>query len=253
MNEIDIRFYEELNDFLPQERRKVTFHHRFNGNPSVKHVIESLGVPHVEVDLVLINGISVDFSCRLRDGDRVSVYPMFESLDIRPLQRLRSEPLRVVRFIADSHLGRLARHLRLLGFDTLWEVDYSDPEIVDLAEREKRIILTCDREMLKNGRVTHGYWIRSANPEAQLKEVLVRFDIRNPQTLFTRCLECNTPLETVNKEDIDYRLEPLTRKYYSDFRHCRDCDRIYWKGSHYERLLKFAEDMLASLSPPSVR
>jgi len=238
MNLAHFRFYEELNEFLPAEKRKVSFTYEFSGKPSVKDAIEALGVPHVEVDLVLVNGDSVDFSYGLKDGDNVSVYPVFEGLDITPVIRLRDKPLREVKFILDAHLGRLAKYLRLCGFDTLFNGNYTDPEIVDIAEKEKRIILTRDRGILKNKRVTHGYWIRSQKHDEQLKEVLTRFDLKGQVRLFTRCIRCNTLLEEVRKEDITDRLQEKTKRYYSEFKRCPGCDRIYWEGSHYENMTK---------------
>lgn len=230
------RFYEELNEFLPADKRKVSFTHEFTGKPSVKDVIEALGVPHVEVDLVLVNGESVDFSYNLKNGDNISVYPVFEGLDITPLIRLRGKPLREVRFILDVHLGRLAKYLRVCGFDTYLNSNYTDPEIVDIAEKEKRIILTRDRGILKYNRVTHGYWIRSQNHKEQLKEVLTRFDLRNQIRFFTRCTICNIYLEEVRKEDIEDRLREKTRRYYTEFKRCPSCNRIFWGGSHYEKM-----------------
>ena len=238
------RFYEELNDFLPSKRRKISLDHEFSGSPSVKDSIEALGVPHVEVDLVVVNGMSVDFKYHLKDGDNVSVYPVFESLDITPLIRLREKPLRVTKFILDSHLGWLAKYMRICGFDTLFDNNYSDPEIVGIAESEKRIILTRDRELLKNNRVTHGYWIRSVKNDNQLKEVLRRFDLYRQVSLFTRCLKCNTVLEEVNKEEIEDKLKPGTRKHFSTFKRCPVCKRIYWNGTHYDRMKKFVESFL---------
>src|SRR3989338_9144205 len=116
MSRAHFRFYEELNDFLPPERRKTTFTREFRNRASVKDMIEALGVPHTEVDLILVNGASVDFSYLVQDGDRISVYPMFESFDIRPLVHLRPRPLREPKFVLDTHLGKLAVYLRLLGF-----------------------------------------------------------------------------------------------------------------------------------------
>jgi len=124
VSQCSIRFYEELNDFLPLERRKVDFSHEFQRRASIKDLIEALGVPHTEVDLILVNGASVDFSYIVRDGDRISVYPMFEAFDIQTVSRVRPQPLRVIRFVLDVHLGKLARYLRLLGFDTLYRNDY---------------------------------------------------------------------------------------------------------------------------------
>ncbi len=238
MNLAHFRFYEELNEFLPAEKRKVSFTYEFSGKPSVKDAIEALGVPHVEVDLVLVNGDSVDFLYNLNDGDNVSVYPVFEGLDITPVIRLRDKPLREVKFILDAHLGRLAKYLRLCGFDTLFNGNYTDPEIVDIAEKEKRIILTRDRGILKNKRVTHGYWIRSQKYDEQLKEVLIRFDLKNQVRFFSRCIICNTPLEDVKRKDITDRLQGKTKRYYSEFKRCPGCDRVYWEGSHYENMTK---------------
>lgn len=150
------RFYEELNDFLPAERRRQAFACECARAATVKHMIEALGVPHTEVELVLVNGESVDFARQLADGDRVAVYPRFESLDITPLLRVRARPLRVLRFIADAHLGGLARLLRMSGFDTLYDNDFEDGQIAALAAAEQRIVLTRDRELLKRRIVSHG-------------------------------------------------------------------------------------------------
>src|SRR4030095_6880135 len=149
MPECDFRFYEELNDFLPSARRKRTFAYRFQGSPAVKDAIEALGVPHTEVDLVLVDGASVRFSHRLRGGERVAIYPVFERLDIAPLVRLRPAPLRTPRFVADVHLGTLARGLRLLGFDTLYDRTAQDPELVRRSVAERRGFLTQDVGVLQ--------------------------------------------------------------------------------------------------------
>lgn len=153
------RFYEELNDFLAPEHRRCEFETRCARAATVKHMIEALGVPHTEVELVLVNGESVGFDRLLRDGDRVSVYPRFETFDITPLLRVRPQPLRQTRFIAVAHLGGLAHLLRLTGFDTLYDNGYDDPEIVAIAEREGRIALTRDRELLKRRTLTHGCFV----------------------------------------------------------------------------------------------
>ncbi len=105
----EFRFYEELNDYLPPEQRKRTIAREITGTPSVKDAIESLGVPHTEIDLILVDGRSVRFDRRLRGGERIAVYPEFERFDISPLHRLRPKPLREPRFVADVHLGTLAR------------------------------------------------------------------------------------------------------------------------------------------------
>jgi len=230
------RFYEELNDFLSLEKRKKFFPYSFNGNPSVKDAIEALRVPHVEVDLILVNSLSVNFSYKLQNEDSVSVYPVFESFDITSVTHLREKPLRDMKFILDVHLGKLTKYLRLCGLDTYYKTDCNDQEIISLAVSNKRVILTRDLELLKNKQVTHGYWIRSQHLDEQLKEVFLRFDMINQIRLFTRCMVCNGTLEDVSKKDILFRLLPGTRQYYQKFKKCPDCDRIYWDGSHYKRM-----------------
>ena len=237
------RFYEELNDFLPHAKVKVAFAYPFNGSPSVKDAVEALGVPHVEVDLILANGLSVDFAYRLQDDDYVSVYPTFETLDISGITRLREKPLRHPRFILDVHLGKLARYLRMLGFDTIYRNDYSDAEIIHLALAEHRIILTRDVGLLMVKTVTHGYWVRRQKPREQVKEVMGRFDLYSQIDPFSRCISCNGMLMEVPKESILDRLEPLTKKCFSQFYQCRDCGRIFWEGSHYERMQHFIKNL----------
>jgi uncharacterized protein with PIN domain len=230
----EFRFYEELNDFLPPERRKQTTLYRFKGHPGIKDAIEAQGVPHTEVDLILVGGESVGFDYRLQPDDRVAVYPVFESFDISPLVQLREKPLRQSAFVLDVNLGKLARRLRLLGFDAAYRNDYHDAEIADLAEAEKRIVLTRDRRLLHAKRITHGYWVRSVIADAQVQEVLKRFDLYRQIRPFHRCLVCNGLLDQVAKADVLDRLEPKTKRYYETFHRCRGCDRIYWQGSHVE-------------------
>ncbi len=243
MNLAWFRFYEELNDFVHVSRRKQFFSHAFNGNPSVKDAIESLGVPHVEVDMILVNGVSVNFGFKLKNGDHVSVYPVFESLDISDVQHLRPKPLRDVRFVADVHLGRLAKYLRLLGFDTVYDRDLEDSKIISISLSQNRIILTRDKGILKNRRITHGYWIRSADPRKQLAEIVSKFDLWKLFNPFARCLECNSLIINVPKEEISARLLPKTKKYFDVFQICPDCGRIYWEGSHFEKMKSFIETL----------
>ncbi len=230
------RFYEELNDFLSPDRRKHAFVHPFTGTPSVKDVIEALGVPHTEVDLILVDGRSVGFDHRLRGGERVAVYPVFEALDISPLNRLRPVPLRRTRFILDVHLGKLARYLRLMGFDALYRNDYDDSTIIGLARTEHRIILTRDRGLLKHGSVTHGYWLRNTEPRSQLLEIVRAFDLRRSARPFSRCLQCNVLLESVDKGTILADLPPRVRQACESFARCPGCQKLYWPGTHYQQM-----------------
>lgn len=248
MNRAWFRFYEELNDFLPPQKQKKALPYVFYGTPSVKDAIEAIGIPHVEIDLILINGISVDFSCKLNHEDQISVYPVFEALDITPLVRLRDRPLRETRFILDVHLGKLAKYLRLCGFDTFYRKNLNDFEIIELSILEKRIILTRDVGLLKNKKVTHGYWIRSQYLTEQLREVFKRFDLSRQILPFTRCMECNGLLTPVSKNDIIDRLHPATIKFYNYFLMCRDCNRIYWEGSHFESMNKFIDRLIKDVN-----
>ena len=243
------RFYAELNDLLPQARRGVTFPHEFHGRPSVKDVIESLGVPHTEIDLILADGESVDFSWIVRDGSRVSVYPVFESIDIAPLARVRPAPLREVRLVLDVHLGRLARYLRMLGFDARWRNDERDEEIARVASAEHRIVLTRDAGLLKRRIVTHGYRVREADPRRQLAEVSHRLDLFGSIAPFRRCLCCNALLETVRKEDVAGELPPRVRERHDAFRRCPSCRRVYWAGTHHQHMERLIADLLADSRP----
>ena len=238
------RFYAELNDFLPGHRQQVRFAHRFELGGPVKDMIESLGPPHTEVDLILANGESVDFAHRVRDGDEISVYPVFESFDIASLVRVRPSPLRETRFVLDTHLGKLARYLRMLGFDALYRNDYQDEELACVSSGQQRILLTRDRGLLKRSMVTHGYCVRSSNPREQLDEVFRRFDLYRSAAPFTRCLRCNGMLAPVQKKEIDDRLQPRTRRYHDTFHICRACDTVYWKGSHHRDMIRFVEEVL---------
>jgi hypothetical protein len=244
MAQVQLRFYEELNDFLPPALRKTTITYELTRRASVKDVIESFGVPHTEIELILANGRSVDFSYIVQAGDRISVYPMFEALDISPLIRLREKPLREPRFIIDANLGRLARYLRLLGFDTLYRNNYPDQEIARIAQQDRRIVLTRDRALLQHKSITHGYFVRSDKPREQVKEILARLDLYDHVHPFTRCLRCNGEMENVEKHAVDHQLQPRTRQYYDRFRRCTACGQAYWKGSHFEKMERLCEEFL---------
>ena len=234
---INIRFYEELNDFLPENKRKVTFKQSLFTGQTVKDIVEALGVPHTEIDLILVNGTSVTFNYKPANGDNISVYPVFESFDISNVTHLRPKPLRDTKFIADAHLGKLARNLRMYGFDTQYENSFSDSEIIRISSGEKRIILTRDKGILKTGRVTHGYFVRSENPDEQLSEVISYFQLSGKIKPLVRCLECNGIIEKVKKQEIIHLLEPKTEKYFNEFYRCSVCKKVYWKGSHYDKMM----------------
>jgi len=249
VREVQIRFYAELNDFLDSEKRTRAFRHNFLGNVSVKDMIEGLGAPHTEVDLILANGESVGFDYRVQDNDRISVYPVFETIDIAPLLKVRSEPLRTVSFVLDIHLGKLCRYLRILGFDVLWENYLCDEELSRIS-RSGRILLTRDRGLLKRKIVTHGYCVRQSNPRAQVLEVIRRFDLAERIRPFTRCIRCNACVNSVAKQQIEHRLSERTRRYYEKFSICPGCDRIYWEGSHHVALKRMVASIEEEIKKP---
>jgi uncharacterized protein with PIN domain len=262
LSEATLRFYGALVDFLPreprhqresenvnwarwpQERGAVVAVYIFDRPVSVKDAIESIGVPHPEIDLVLANGVPVDFSYRLQAGDRIAVYPLFRSIDILPVSLVRPPQLDALRFVLDCHLGRLAAYLRLAGFDTDYRppaANEDDGTLAEISGREDRILLTRDVALLKRLMVRYGYWVRETNPRRQLAEVAARFDIGARARPFTRCLRCNTSIEPVRKETVLDLLPRRTRLHYDEFLRCSGCGRIYWKGAHYAHLRRVLE------------
>jgi len=230
------RFYAELNDFLPLDCRQRDVTYSFHVAPSVKDAIESLGIPHVEVDIILVNGTSVGFEHRVAPHDRIAVYPVFESLDVTPLVHLLGRPLRQPAFVADVHLQKLVRLLRLTGFDVSYKNDADDPELVEASLREGRILLTRDRALLRHGRLTHGYWVRSIMPAEQACEVVRRFDLVRQAKPFSRCTSCNGVLRRVDKAAVFERIPPKTAAWLDEYFECADCEKLYWRGTHHARL-----------------
>jgi uncharacterized protein with PIN domain len=227
----EFRFRGELNDFLSLDRRHRRFRRRVEEHSTIKDTIESLGVPHTEIGRVLVNGKQVGLESRIRDGDVV---------DVNPGGPLVGPP----RFVLDTHLGRLARYLRMLGLDTLYRNDYQDDELARISSGDDRILLTRDIGLLKRSIVRRGYWVRADGSEAQLAEVVRRFDLAGAISPFGRCLRCNGQLEPIAREVVEDRLPLRTRREQVDFRRCQTCGGIYWKGSHYVRMRRLIERML---------
>jgi uncharacterized protein len=240
---VSVRFYAELNDFIRPAQRQKQFDFSFKGQMTVKGAIESLGVPHSAVDLVLVNGNPVGFSCLLKQGDYISVYPEFEALDVSGISKNRKKPLRTSRFILDAHLGKLAKKLRMLGFDSLFAREIIDSEIITRACTEKRIILTRDRDLLKSEKVDHGYYIRATDTERQLKEVILKFDLWSQFDPLTRCLVCNGDLEKADISEVSGQINQETATIYNEFFRCSSCKKIYWEGSHYESMKEYIENL----------
>ena len=245
MLSVSFRFYGELNDFLAVAHRQATLVCGLESTASVKDLVEALGVPHPEIDLLVVNGRTVDFGCRVRDGDRVAVYPPFRAFDLDADARLGPPPQAEPRFVADVHLGRLAAYLRLAGFDTAYRNDYPDHELVAISAAEDRTLLTRDVGALKHRIVRRGYFVRTTRPAWQLVELLRRFDLVTRAAPFTRCLRCNDALLVVAKDQVEDLLPPRTRDDYREFSRCPGCARIYWEGSHYTQMRLFLERAFA--------
>lgn len=246
MIKVFVRFYEELNDFIKADWRKQQIERCLGHRTTVKDLIESFGVPHTEVDLILVNGVSVDFAQRVDDSDKISIYPVFESFDISEVTRLQKRPLRDLRFIADCHLGKLARKMRLLGLDVEFRNDIDDEELAAAVVNDRKVLLSRDRRLLMRRVIDRGQLIRSQNPDEQLAEVIKRFDLGRQLQPFTRCARCNGILERVEKAAVLPLLEPKTKLYFEDFFQCRSCRQVYWPGSHLaaikELVMKYTSD-----------
>ncbi|MBW1733965.1 MAG: Mut7-C ubiquitin/RNAse domain-containing protein [Deltaproteobacteria bacterium] len=238
------RFYEELNDLLPPEHRKRDFQVSFKGRESVKDMIEALRVPHTEVDLILVNGESVDFGYIVEDRDRISVYPAFEFLNIKGLTRLRQVPLRQTRFIADVNIGDVVRYMRALGLDVYFDRSLSPRDIIRISRLENRTILSRSRKLLMFRDVTHGILIRPGTTIQQVKSVVDYLSLRDVIKPFSRCFLCNNLLARVAKEKILDRIPPKTREFCDEYSHCGICDRIYWKGTHHAAISRVLDQIL---------
>ena len=240
---IRLKFHGDLPFFLRSKTRRETVERVLWEKASVKDVIESCGVPHPEVDLILVDCQPIDFHYTFRaDGD-VDIYPVGLLPTYFPKNRLQVS--NSMEFVADGHLGKLARDLRLLGFDTAYDRDADDRQLLATMKESNRALLTRDRRLLMHAIVQHGYYLRSQNPINQTIEVLRRFDLFSAIAPFTRCLRCNAPLQKVKKTDVIQKLEPLTKIYYEQFRRCMGCGQIYWAGSHFSKLQKRLEEIHA--------
>ena len=230
---VRLTFQGDLAFFLKSKTPRIE--RQLSERTSIKDIIEACGVPHTEVDLILVNDQPVDFAAILTQDVGVDVYPPNETRSLLfPENRLQVR--HIEKFVADGHLGKLVRDLRLLGIDVAYDRDAEDRQLLNVAQADNRAILTRDRRLLMHASVRHGYYLRSQNPLEQTVEVLRRFDLFSALTPFTRCLHCNAPLKQVAKTEVLEQLEPLTKIYYEQFRRCTGCGQIYWSGSHFEKL-----------------
>lgn len=235
---IRCRFYGALNRFLAPGHRYRAFSYAVKGIPAIKDTLEALGVPHTEIDCIVVNGRCVKFFYQIRGGEDIRVYPDAGPVNLKKIIRMKPKPPANSKFVLDVHLGKLARHLRLLGFDVIYQKDMEDASIVHLGRRTGRIILTRDIALLKNKIVRHGYFVRATDPKKQIREIVRQFALAGKTRPFRLCLVCNGRIRRVAKSKIASRLPPLTREHYTRFYHCPHCDKIYWQGAHYKQLLK---------------
>ena len=238
---VRLRFHGDLNVFLGSKAGHAGIERLLAEKTSIKDIIESCGVPHPEVDFILVDDQSVGFDHTVTDDAKVEVLPVENRATARTEKRLQT--VGIARFVADGHLGSLTCNLRLLGFDVAYLKGADDSQLLAVMARENRALLTRDRRLLMHAIVQHGYWPRSQNADEQTIEVIRRFDLSELIAPFTRCLRCNAPLEAVAKADIIDKLEPLTKIYYDQFRGCPDCKQIYWPGSHFPKLQKRIEEI----------
>ena len=231
---VRLHFHGDLKVFLGSKAGNKVIERRLVEKSSIKDIIESCGVPHPEVDLILINKQTVGFDHTLASDAEVEVFPVHNRGTVHAEKGLQT--IDISSFVADGHLGGLTRNLRLLGFDVAYSQNADDRQLLEVMTRENRALLTRDRRLLMHAIVQHGYWPRSQNPDEQTIEIICRFNLSESIAPFTRCLECNTPLEAAAKADIIDKLEPLTKIYYDQFRRCPGCKQIYWPGSHFPKL-----------------
>ncbi|MDF1546521.1 MAG: Mut7-C RNAse domain-containing protein [Bacteroidales bacterium] len=231
------QFMYELNDFLQKKNRNQSITYVYKEAPSIKDAIEAIGIPHPEVAIILANNQSVSFDYKINNLDEIKVFPYYHKMDIQDIVSIK--PLGKARFILDVHLGGLARYLRMAGFDVLYNnEDWGDKYIADRGGKEKRIVLTRDVGLLKRSSVVFGYYLRKKDSYEQFKEVTERYRLNAHFDPFTRCIRCNGAIEKVSKTEIIDKLEPGTIEEYNEFWQCIGCKQIYWKGSHYNRMLE---------------
>ncbi|MBM9614834.1 hypothetical protein JWJ90_11115 [Desulfobulbus rhabdoformis] len=212
---------------------------------SIKDVIEAFGVPHTEIGGILCNGNAVDFSHRVQDEQHFTLQAIHPPWEIHKTTLLRPAYVGDFRFLVDKNIGKLAGYLRMAGFDTLYDPDWNETDMGERVQEELRIVLTRNLDLLKRKQVVFGHCLRNDVPEQQLQEILSLFAINSLPHRFSRCMRCNHLLDPVAKQDILPRLEPLTKRYFEVFKICPHCDKIYWQGSHTDKMM----DLLNRLDP----
>ena len=234
---VSVRCYAELNDLLPLNWRFVTFPLSLPPNTFVQDIAQTIGIPFDRIDLILVNNQPVCLSSCLKENDRVAFYPVFENFDITSLTKVRDHPLREPKFILDVHLGKLAHHLRMLGFDTLYQNNWTKESMLTISRNEHRVLLSKSKSLLSTEPLTHAHLIKSSVPRDRLLEVLDWFDLYSMASPFTRCITCNSKLQAVAKETVLPQIPQKVQGWCNEYHVCSSCKRIYWKGTHYEKMI----------------
>jgi uncharacterized protein len=227
------RFDAGLLPLLQRANDGGEFDYAFSGPQSAKHLIESVGIPHTEIGGIHARLEPVDPGYLVRDGDTIEVF----AYDANPDTPI--EPC----FVLDGHLGRLNAYMRMLGSDCFYQNDYDDSALLRISLTEDRILLTRDRRLLMHKALRRGYLVRSPEPQHQLGEVVRHYGLQRWIRPFQRCLRCNHLLQPVEKESVLDRLEPRTKLYFDEFHICPACKQIYWKGSHFDKMVKILSSL----------
>ena len=232
--EYTVEFHGTLVFFTGSAKEK----HILSRTAPMKDIVEALGVPHTEIGMITSLGTAKDLWYIPEDKDWIHVYPVEPPLNVTIPTLLRPDPFPRVRFVADVNVGKLAKLMRLLGFDTAYENGWSDPDIAERAFKEQRIVLTKDRDLLKRKIISYGRLVRSIKPWDQLAEIVHFFGLEKRISPFRICTLCNRTLVRVRKEEVIQELEPLTRIFFNEFTRCPGCGKVYWAGTHHERILE---------------
>ncbi|MFC1744959.1 Mut7-C RNAse domain-containing protein [Candidatus Riflebacteria bacterium] len=239
-----LRFYGELNYFLPDSVWHRPFYYSFYENPTFSDLMDSFKIPPEKIGLLLLDGEVVELSCPLKEGSRATFYPRFQNIDISEEISASKKPVVSPRFILPLNLGKLTKYLRMLGFDSICEPDFIPGKVDVLAMQEGRVLLSRSKKFAARKLYAECYVVKSEQPAIQVREVVNRFNLMPLVKYFQRCLKCNSPLKVMEKSEIYSRLLPYIRKNFNLFFICPGCDRVYWMGTHYKKMKEKIETIL---------
>lgn len=236
-------------DLIPLLRKKQTnpIIYPLTRRASIKDIIESCGVPHTEIGGIALGKLDIDFDY-IPDADCIiDIFSVTTATMHSPAGELLRPPPGKLHFMVDVNVAKLVPLLRMSGVSAdLLPVKYirEAARVASLVNQKQCILLTRNRDLLKIREFVHGRLLRSQQPIVQLREVIMSYGLQTKLHPFSRCMACNGWLEKVDKSEIEHRLLPLTRQYYDHFKQCTSCEKIYWQGSHHERMVKIIESIL---------